>query len=122
MPIITALTPHGRRDGRYEVAVDGVIVATVAVESVARLELKPGRELDEPALARLLEEGAVVAAVDRGLDLLAFRDRSAAELRRRLVRKGIEAGHAAGRRGPAAARRGSWTTLVTRGRSPSPRR
>ena len=95
MPTITALTPHGRRDSRYDVAVDSAVLATVGAESIARLELKVGRQLDEGAVARLLEEGAIVAAVDRGLGLLGFRDRSAAELRRRLVQKGVEAPSAA---------------------------
>lgn len=93
--IVTALVPSRRREGRYEVEVDGVAAATVSVDAVAAMRLAVGRVLDGGEVARLAEEGAVVAALDRGLDLLAFRDRSAVELRRALVRKGVEAGHAA---------------------------
>jgi regulatory protein len=76
------------------VEVDGTAVATVGVEAVAGMRLAVGRRLDERGLAALLEEGAVVAACDRALNILGFRDRSAVELRRSLIKKGVEAGPA----------------------------
>ncbi len=88
---VTALVARGRREGRYDVEVDGSKVATVSVESVAALKLGVGRKLDEQALAALMAEGAVVAAYDRALNILGFRDRSATELRRSLIKKGIDA-------------------------------
>ena len=91
MPVITGLVESGRREGRYAVQVDGDPVATVSVEAIARLKLSVGQQLDEARLAVLQEEGELLAAYDRGLDLLAFRARSATELRRRLVQKGIDA-------------------------------
>ncbi|HEX5581548.1 MAG TPA: regulatory protein RecX [Gemmatimonadaceae bacterium] len=94
MPVITGLAESGRREGRYVVQVDGSPAATVSVEAIARLGLAVGLALDEPALARLQEEDAVLAAYDRALGLLAARDRSSTELRRRLVQKGIESGPA----------------------------
>ena len=91
MRTITGLTESGRREGRYAVQVDGEPVATISVEAIARLKLAVGQRLDDAALAALQEEGELLAAYDRALDLLAFRARSATELRRRLVQKGIEA-------------------------------
>lgn len=90
MSMITALSESGRREGRYVVHLDGEPQMTVSVELIARLKLGVGRRLDEGALAQLREEGEVLAAYDRALDLLGFRARSATELRRRLVQKGIE--------------------------------
>lgn len=92
---ITALVASGRREGRYDVEVDGAVAATVGVEAVARMRLAVGRRLGEREMAALLDEGAVVAACDRALNILGFRDRSAVELRRSLTKKGVEAGPAA---------------------------
>jgi regulatory protein len=94
MLVITALQESGRRPGRYAVAVDGEALATVSVEAISALRLHVGRTLTAGELERLREEGEVVAAYDRALDLLAFRPRAAAELRRRLVQKGIVAARA----------------------------
>ncbi len=88
---VTALVARGRREGRYDVEVDGSAVARLSAESVALLKLAVGRKLDQQALAALMAEGAVVAAYDRALNILGFRDRSATELRRSLIKKGIEA-------------------------------
>lgn len=88
--VITALVPSPRREGRFDVVVDGGVAATVGAESVARLRLAVGLGLDEGGLAAIVREGQVIAAVDRALDALAFRDRSAMELKRALWRKGVE--------------------------------
>ncbi len=96
MPSITGLTESGRREGRYGVQGDGARAATVSVEAIGRLGLAVGLALDEPGMARLMEEDAVLAAYDRALGMLAARDRAATDLRRRLVQKGIDAS-AAGR-------------------------
>ena len=88
---ITGLVESGRREGRYAVQLDGDPFATVSVEVISRLRLSVGMHLGAAALAALREEAELLAAYDKGLDLLAFRARSATELRRRLVQKGIEA-------------------------------
>ena len=87
---ITGLVESGRREGRYVVQLDGEPFATVSVEVISRLRLAVGQRLDETAVAALVEERELLAAYDKALDLLAFRARSGAELRRRLVQKGIE--------------------------------
>ena len=91
MATITALVESGRRQGRYVVQLDGEAQATVSAEAISRLRLHVGRALSEAQVDQLREEGELLAAYDRALDLLNFRARSAAELRRRLVQKGIEA-------------------------------
>lgn len=94
MPVITGLSESGRREGRYVVQVDGAPAATVSVEAISRLGLTVGKVLAEPDMLILLEEGAILGAYDRALGMLAARDRSAAELRRKLLQKGVEAAHA----------------------------
>ena len=91
MTSIRAITETGRREGRYLIELDDAPEVTVSVEAISRLRLGIGRALNEAELAELLEEGEILVAYDRALDLLAFRPRSAAELRRRLAQKGIEA-------------------------------
>jgi regulatory protein len=89
---VTAMSESGRREGRYLIELDGgEPEVTVSVEAISRLRLGIGRTLTEAELAELREEGEILVAYDRALDLLAFRPRSAAELRRRLAQKGIEA-------------------------------
>lgn len=94
MPRITSITPGSRREHRLEVAFDDAPALVLGVDAVERFRLAVGRVLSEPELSALAEEAAVVHAVDRGLDLLAFRERSAVELRRRLVQKEIAPAHA----------------------------
>lgn len=94
MPRITSITPSARREGRIEIALDDGTTLLVSLEALERFRLSVGRAITAAELARLQEESAVVQATDRALNLLAFRERSATELRRRLVQKGVESPHA----------------------------
>lgn len=85
---VTALEEHGRKAGRYTVRLEGVPSATVSAEIVDRLSLGVGRVLARPELERLRDAAAALRTYDRALNLLAFRARSSADLRRRLVQKG----------------------------------
>lgn len=87
MALITAILPSPRKAGRFELVVDGRHEATLSLEAIERLELRVGRGYDDvrEAVAR---EAAALATYDRALNMLALRARSAAELRRSLVRKG----------------------------------
>jgi regulatory protein len=95
MAVITAVVPHPRRPGRFSVAVDGVDVATLGVDGIERLGIRPGAEVTEPLVAALAQETATVAVYDRALRLLAGRGYAVAELSRRLARTGAEARHVA---------------------------
>lgn len=87
MLTITAIEPSRRREGRFELYVDGRHEATVSLDIVDRLELRVGRPF-EPVAEALRHEAATLATYDRALAMLAFRARSRAELRRGLLRKG----------------------------------
>ena len=93
MSVITAIAESPRRAGRFEILVDGKPLAAVSVETIGRLKLTVGRDVDEPLRAELEREGAALRTLDRAMNLLAFRARSASELRRSLLRKGEEAAH-----------------------------
>ncbi len=88
---INGIVPSTRKDGRFVVHLDGDHSVTVSLEIIDRLRLVAGAALSAGTWTELERDVAVLATYDRALSLLAFRARSAAELRRRLVQKG-EAG------------------------------
>ena len=92
--VVTAITASGRRDGRFDVAVDGRSAATVSVEIVERLGLRIGVAVDEARGAALADAAAALATYDRAVGMLAAQGRSAKELRRRLLLKGARPEHA----------------------------
>lgn len=85
-PRITSLDEHPRRPGRVSVFIDGVVIGRLSLDQIADLGAHEG-SLVTPALQRDLEVAVRrTALLDKALDLLAVRARSAGELRRRLVR------------------------------------
>lgn len=88
---ITALTPQPGRAGRVAVQVDGVDRLTAAIEVVSAAGLHVGDEVEESALAALERSDLAWRTRQAALDLLAYRPRSVAELRRRLLRKDFPA-------------------------------
>ncbi len=91
MPVITAITAHAKKPGRFEVFVDGQPEGAVSVEAIERLRLGVGVSFD-PVRPAFAAELALVATWDRATRLLAARARSRAELRRQLLLKGEAAG------------------------------
>lgn len=87
-PTITGIVASSRREGRFEVVVDGKSAATLALEAIERLGLHVGRAVGAELARAISREAQVVATLDRALDMLAFRARSTRELRRQLIRKG----------------------------------
>ena len=87
MPVITGIVPSLRKQGRFDLLVDGRHEATLSIELVERLALAVGRRYEDVRDA-VRREVALLATYDRALNLLALRARSARELRRQLVRKG----------------------------------
>jgi regulatory protein len=67
--------------------VNGAHAATLSLEAIDRLGLAVGVAVDERLDAALTRETSVIATYDRALNMIALRARSAAELRRLLVRK-----------------------------------
>jgi regulatory protein len=88
MNIVTQITEHPRKPGRYVVDVDGREFAIVSADALSETKTRIGVVVDDERASRLREAGEDTAAYDRALNLLAFRARSARELHRRLTQKG----------------------------------
>ncbi|MDB4915703.1 MAG: Regulatory protein recX [Gemmatimonadetes bacterium] len=87
MSVISGIISSPRREGRFEILVDGNSFATLSLDAIDRLQLRIGRDilgLEE----RIAQESAQLKVFDRALNMLAFRARSSIELSRSLVRKG----------------------------------
>lgn len=83
---ITGLDEHPRRAGRVTVSIDGTPIGALSLDLVADLGVREG-VLVSAAMRRDLEIAVRrTALLDKALDLLAVRARSAGELRRRLAR------------------------------------
>lgn len=91
---VTGIVASGRREGRFEVAVDGKRAAVVSLELIERLALRVGLVLDERGGEALARGAGELATYDRAIGLLAAQGRSAQELRRRLVQRGESAPYA----------------------------
>ncbi len=90
---ITAIDASVRRPGRFEIAVDGAGSAILSLASIERLGLRVRIDVDASLAARIDHEAAALRTYDRATTMLAARGRSAAELRRLLVRKGEPPDH-----------------------------
>jgi regulatory protein len=92
---ITAITASARHAGRFEILVDGKVVATLSLDGIERLGLRIGTSYSEPLANRVTIEAAALHTFDRALAMLAARPRAARDLERVLVRKGEPAEHVA---------------------------
>ena len=88
MNVVTQITEHPRKPGRYVIDVDGREFATVNADALVDTKTRLGVVIDDARAARLREASEFVEVYDRALNLLAFRARSSRELHRRLVQKG----------------------------------
>jgi regulatory protein len=91
VPVISAVTPSVRREGRFDIVVDGKAVGTLSLDAIERLGLHVGAQCDDRLGESIAMEAARLRTFDRALDLLAFRARATKELRTALLRKGEEA-------------------------------
>ncbi len=87
---VTALKLQKRNRQRVNVYLDDRFAFGLAAIEAARLRV--GQVLSDEEIARLKERDSVERAAERALDLLSYRPRSRAEVRRRLLRKGYEQG------------------------------
>jgi len=85
---ITALKAQKRNRQRVNVYLDGHFAFGLAAIEAARLRV--GQVLSDEEIAHLRERDLVERAVGRAMDLLSYRPRSQAEVRRRLRRKGYD--------------------------------
>ena len=92
---ITAISASARYAGRFEILVDGKVVAILSLDGIERLGLRIGAQYSEPLANRVTIEAAALHTFDRALAMLAARPRAARDLERVLVRKGEPAEHVA---------------------------
>lgn len=85
---VTDITPSTKREGRFDVQVDGALVATLTLDAIERLRLHAGAPFTEHLAATVDREAQAQRTMDRALNMLAFRARSIRELRRGLIKKG----------------------------------
>lgn len=84
---ITAIKPQKHHPERVNVYVDGDFRFALAQELIFRTGLRTGDDIDEARIQRLEAEDLFWKARESSLNLLSFRARTAAELRRRLRQK-----------------------------------
>jgi regulatory protein len=84
---ITALQPQTRNAERVNLHVDGTFRLALAAEIAYGAHLHVGDEIDDATLRELEARHQAWKAREAALVLLSFRPRTAAELRRRLLRK-----------------------------------
>jgi regulatory protein len=87
MPVVSAL--RELRGGKVAVELDGARWRTLPVDVVVRTRLSMGEELERPRLRELARELRRARAMDTALRAVARREQSAAELGRRLERRGV---------------------------------
>lgn len=85
MAVVTTLEIQKKNKERVNVFLDGDYAFSVDLMTAARLH--KGQHLDEAEIAALKDGDALSRAVDRALRFLAYRPRSAAEVRRTLAQK-----------------------------------
>ncbi|MBV9880440.1 MAG: regulatory protein RecX [Gemmatirosa sp.] len=88
MGVVTGIVPSPRKEGRYDLMIDGESGGVVSLELIERLGLRVGLALDAGRSAELAEAVAGLATFDRALGMLAVQQRSERDLRRRLLQKG----------------------------------
>lgn len=90
MPVVTGLREV--RGGRVAVELDGARWRTVPADVVVQARLGVGEVLERPRLRELARELRRANAVDTALRAVSRREQSAAELDRRLQRRGFAPG------------------------------
>ena len=87
MATVTAIVPSPRREGRFELMVDGSAFGVVSLDLVERFALRVGAPVDVAPEGALAEAVAGLATYDRAVNMLVAQPRSARDLRRRLLAK-----------------------------------
>jgi regulatory protein len=90
VPVVTGLREV--RGGRVAVELDGARWRVVPADVVVRVRLAVGQELDRPRLRELARELRRARAVGTALRAVSLREHTAAELDRRLRRRGFAPG------------------------------
>ncbi|MDQ3519028.1 MAG: recombination regulator RecX [Gemmatimonadota bacterium] len=86
--VVTGIISSLKRPGRFSIEVDDAELATLTMDTIERLGVRIGRQLDDALIASIVAEAQLLGTFDRAVRMLAARARSARELQRRLVQKG----------------------------------
>lgn len=92
MKEVTDLREARGRQNRYQVLLNGDVVATLSVREISEMGLRVGAAVGGALESRIIVAGNNLAAYDRAMAMLAHGARSMFDLRRRLRAKGHEAG------------------------------
>jgi regulatory protein len=84
---VTALTAQKRNPNRINVFLDGEF--SFGLSRIVAAWLRIGEELSEEKIARLKEQDTLEVATQRAIELLSYRPRSEAEIRKRLADHGF---------------------------------
>jgi regulatory protein len=87
MAVVTGIVPSARKEGRFDLLVDGKSFGIVSLELVERFALRVGAAVDPAPEGALAKAIAGLATYDRAVNMLAAQARSARDLRRRLLAK-----------------------------------
>jgi len=85
---ITKLLPQKRRRNRFSLYLDGSYALGVSAETVAKLKLFEGKEIDSACLATTIFQEECHKAMNYALRLLSYRMRSEKEIFKRLKNQG----------------------------------
>lgn len=87
MSKVTALNPQQKNPQRFNLFVDGQFYCGVDEETIAKFKIAEGKEFTQAELEEIFSASEAAKVYQRALDFLAFRPRSAQELRQQLRRK-----------------------------------
>lgn len=85
---ITKLSRQKRKENRFSLFIDGSFAAGVSAETVIRLHLSEGKEIDPEQLQKAIFEEERQRALNYAFRLLSYRGRSEKEILERLKRYG----------------------------------
>ena len=88
MSVITALTAQEKRKDRVNLFIDGAFYAGVSLETVLKLRLKTGQEVDEKKLAEILAETERTEALSKALDYALKNLKTKRQIKDYLLKKG----------------------------------
>ncbi len=89
MPIITAIKPQKRKEGKFNLFLEGRFAFSLPLEVVVREGLKENQEIAEEKVATLIKESDFSSIFDKVLKFLSFRPRSEFEIKEYLLKKNV---------------------------------
>lgn len=91
MGTLTAVEPQKKKKTRVNLYVDGRFYCGLELVTFARSRLKPGDEVDEDELLKLITESETGTAFEKAVALVSRRRRTKSEIRQHLKEKGYPA-------------------------------